>query len=260
MPNLSQFAVILYTIRDHLKTREEVLRSFDRIAEIGYRSIQVSGMGPGLFTEEELVSVTRERGLTICATHEPSDKIRQDPQGCIERLKRLGVRYTAYPFPANVDMADPASVGCLIRDLDEAGRQFADAGLVLCYHNHAHEFFRQGGRTVLERIYAETDPAHLQGELDTFWVQAGGGAPLDWIARLPGRLPLLHLKDYRVTAEGNREFAEIGQGNLDFPAIVEAAEQAGCQHYIVEQDRCPGCPFEAIRTSFAYIRDHLATG
>lgn len=257
MPNLDQFAVILYTLRDHFKTRDDALRSLDKIAAIGYRSIQVSGIDPTLFTEEELLNATRERGLSICATHEPSDRIRKEPEKVIERLKKLGVRYTAYPSPVGVDMADEGQVTELIGDLDNAGRLFQEAGLVLCYHNHHLEFYRQGERTVLQRIYEETNPSHLQGELDTFWVQAGGASILQWIDRLKGRLPLLHLKDYRLNQQLEREFAEIGHGNMDFPAIISAAEKAGCEHFIVEQDTCPGDPFDSIAKSLSYIQDSL---
>ncbi|MGA0332762.1 MAG: sugar phosphate isomerase/epimerase family protein [Kiritimatiellia bacterium] len=257
MPQIHQFAVILYTLRDYVKTREEALRSFDKVAEIGYQSVQISGMDPNLFPEEELREILGTRGLSICATHEPGVKILEETDAVIARLQKLGTKYTAYPFPAGIDFSSEASVSGLIQGLNEAGKKMADAGLVLTYHNHAHEFYKVNGRTVLERIYAETDPEALQAEIDIHWVQRGGENPLDWMRKMNGRLPLLHLKDFKVSPEGHPEFAELGNGTLPLPDIVAAAEQSGCQHYIVEQDVCPGDPFDSIATSFAYIRNEL---
>ena len=157
-----------------------------------------------------------------------------------------------------IDFANAAQVEDLVRKLDRAGAEFVKAGLVLSYHNHAIEFVRRGKGTVLDYIYEQTHPAHLQGEIDTYWVQAGGGDPAAWCRKLRHRLPLLHLKDYGYSPENKPYFAEIGYGNLDWPEIITAAEESGCEWFIVEQDTCPGDPFESIRKSFDYIKANLA--
>lgn len=255
MPKLDQFAVILYTLRDHIKTREGALASFDKVAKIGYKSVQISGMDQSLFPEEELRDVLLERGISICATHEPANKILDDTAAVITRLNRLGVSYTAYPHPAGIDFNDPDAVKTFISKLASAAKKMADAGQVLTYHNHAGEFFKPDGKTtILDRIYTETS---LQAEIDIHWVQRGGESPLVWMEKMNGRLPLLHLKDYRVDASGAPQFAELGNGTLPLKAIVAAAEKSGCLYYIVEQDTCPGDPFDSIATSFDFIQKEL---
>jgi sugar phosphate isomerase/epimerase len=148
----------------------------------------------------------------------------------------------------------------LAERLNAAGQVLHDADLVLCYHNHHTEFRRVGGRTILEALYEHTDPRYVRGEIDTYWVQVGGGDPVTWCRRMTGRLPILHLKDYKLTAENRVTDAEIGHGNLDFRAIVEAADEAGCEWYAVEQDTCPGDPFDSLRRSFEYIKEELCSG
>jgi sugar phosphate isomerase/epimerase len=41
---------------------------------------------------------------------------------------------------------------------------------------------------------------------------------------------------------------------LDWPGIFAAAEAVGTQWYLVEQDTCPGDPFESLRTSRENLR------
>jgi sugar phosphate isomerase/epimerase len=67
-------------------------------------------------------------------------------------------------------------------------------------------------------------------------------------------VPLLHVKDYTVTAKGERIFAEVGHGNMNIPEILTAAETAGCQWFIVEQDTCRTDPFECIARSLDYLK------
>lgn len=253
---LHQVAIQLYTLRDFTKTPRDIAATMKKVREIGYQSVQASALGP--IAEEELLNILDGEGLTLCATHEPADMILDEPERVVERLRKLNCKYTAYPHPKGIDFSSEAAVSQWIDRLDRAGKILHDAGQVLTYHNHHHEFRRLGGKTILERIFEGTDPQHLQGELDTYWVQFGGGDPVGWCAKLPARLPLLHLKDYAVGEESKVSYAEIGYGNLDFPAIISAAEKSDCEWFIIEQDTCPGDPFDSIRKSFDYIRSNLA--
>ena len=253
----NQIAAQLFTLRDHLKTPADIAASLKKVRAIGYEAVQVSGMGP--IDEAELVRILAGEGLTSCATHEPGKDILDDTGKVIERLQKLGCRYTAYPFPAGIDFTNAEHIETLAKKLDAAGAAMAKAGQVLAYHNHANEFARYDGGTVLAYLYAATDPRHLQGEIDTYWIQAGGGDPADWCRKLKGRLPLLHLKDYGCAADGKPFFAEIGNGNLDWPDILAAAEASGCEWFIVEQDVCPGDPFESLAISYRYLQKNFAS-
>jgi sugar phosphate isomerase/epimerase len=249
----SQIAAQLYTVRDHCKTAADFTASIRKIRAIGYTAVQISGVGP--IPPAEIRSICAGEGVTICATHEPGKTICETPQAVIDRLGALGCTYTAYPYP-HVPISTIDEVEALAAALDKSGAALRKAGQVLCYHNHQHEFTRIGGRTVLETIYALTAPANLQGEPDTYWVQTGGGDPVSWCVDLCGRLPLLHLKDYAIRwidGKPQVQMAEIGNGNLDWPAIIRAAEGSGCRWFIVEQDTCPADPFDSLRQSWQYL-------
>ena len=254
---LAQVALQLYTLRDHCRTVADFAATARRVRAIGYTAVELAGLGP--ISEHDILAICSGEGLAICASHEPAARLLDQPAAIADRLLRLGVSHAVFPYPHGIDFADPAAVDRFIRRLDSAGAHLRAAGLSLAYHNHAHEFFRPipDGPPLLERIYAETAPENLVAELDTHWVQRGGGDPVDWVHRLSQRLPLLHLKDYRVGPDGSPDFAEIGAGTLPFDRIIPAAEAAGCAWYIVEQDVCRGDPFDSVRQSLAHVISHL---
>jgi sugar phosphate isomerase/epimerase len=248
---IGQIAAQLYTLREHIKTPAEIAAALKKVRRIGYRAVQVSGMGP--IEESELNRILLGEGLICCATHEPGAKILDETAAVIERLRKLNCRYTAYPYPGGVDFGSLPTVLGLAAKLDKAGQLMREAGLALTYHNHAIEFQRLEGKLALDWLYEKTDARNLQGEIDTYWVQHGGGDPVAWCRKLNRRLPLLHLKDYTVIG-GRPSFAPVGCGNLDMPAIVSAADAAGCEWFIVEQDDCYGAdPFEALAQSYRYL-------
>ena len=253
--NLSQVAIQLYSLRDFCKTAADFAATARRVKQIGYDAVQISGVGP--IECEELVRICRGEGLTICATHESGKDIVDNTSMVIDRLGKLGTIYTAYPHP-HVPLTTIEEVLALAAALDKAGRAMRKAGQVLTYHNHALELRKFDGKTMLEIFFEQTGRNSLQGEIDTYWIQCGGGDPAEWCRRLKRRLPLLHMKDHGVNKDNKAAtMMEIGNGNLNWPAIISAADRSGCEWYIVEQDVCPADPIDSIKESFRYIKDHL---
>ena len=107
-------------------------------------------------------------------------------------------------------------------------------------------------------IDVAVDPATafevFTAEIDTYWIQHGGGDPAWWIRRMAGRSPLVHLKD--MVMRGREQLmAEVGEGNLNWPAILRACKAAGVKWYIVEQDDTYGAdPFVCLATSLRNLR------
>ena len=137
---IEQVAVQLYTLRDFCKTAADYADALRKVREMGYKAIQISGVGP--IPAAELRTIAEAEGLVICATHESGETILNEPAKVVAQLAALGTKYTAYPYPAGVDFSDPSHVENLIAKLDAAGAVLRAAGQVLTYHNHANEFFR----------------------------------------------------------------------------------------------------------------------
>lgn len=247
-------AAQLYTLRDHLKTPSDIASTLKKVKAIGYDAVQVSGMGP--IETKELNKILAGEGLVCCATHESGKMIVEDTAAVIARLQELNCRYTAYPYP-HTPLDSEAAVTALAKQLDAAGAKMRQAGQVLTYHNHAIELQRFNGKFALDLIYDGSSPQNLQGEIDTYWIQAGGCDPVAWCSKLKNRLPLLHLKDYGVIGNDAKMF-EVGYGSLNWPAIVAAARAAGTEWFIVEEDTCRFDPFVSLKMSLDYLLAEIA--
>jgi len=252
---LSQLAVQLYTLRDFLHTAEDIKITAKKVRAIGYSAVEIAGFGP--LSPAEFREILDGEGLAIAGIHASTEAILETPEKVVEDLDILGVTHASYPYPAGIDFTSQASIEKLAAQLDASGAILHQSGKTLAYHNHANEFLRHGAGTVLDFIYASCRSEHLQAELDTYWVQYGGANPVAWIEKLAGRLPLLHLKDYAFQSSNQPIMAEVGAGNLDFPAIISAARKSGVKWYIVEQDVTPGDPFDSIKQSFDFIQANL---
>lgn len=243
-------AVQLYTLREFLKTPAETAATLRKVKKIGFDVVELAGAGP--VGTAELKNMLDGEGLICCSSHDSGKDIIDEPEKVIERLKLLDCKYAVYPYPHSAPKSE-ADYKRLAQGLNRSGRIFADAGMVLSYHNHAIEFERFGGRTALDIIYDESDAEFLQAEIDTYWVQYGGEDPSGWCEKLKNRLPLIHLKEYGIINNEVR-MLEIGSGNLNWRKIIKAAEEAGTKWFIIEQDTCRIDPFESLKMSLKYLR------
>ncbi|MDR3193263.1 MAG: hypothetical protein LBT87_09385, partial [Treponema sp.] len=63
----------------------------------------------------------------------------------------------------------------------------------------------------------------------------GGGNPVKYIKKLKGRISTIHFKDYRIVNR-TRQFAEIGEGNLDWDEIIPLCKAQNIPYAAIEQD------------------------
>lgn len=224
----------LYTCREFTKTLADIEQTFRKVREIGYTSVQISGFGA--VEPAEVAKLVADSGLIVAATHMGWNQFLDDLDTVIATHKMWHCTHAAIGgLPGEYRSAE--GLQRFLDELPPVAEKLAAEGLTFSYHNHAHEFERINGSTWLGALYDQADPAHLKAELDVHWVQAGGGDPAWWVRRCAGREPLLHLKDFTIVG-GERRFAEIGEGNLNWSAILDEADAAGVEYYLVEQDNC----------------------
>jgi len=242
----------LYTVREFTETLDGIAKTLDKVAAIGYKAIQISGFGP--VPAKDIAGIVTDNGLTVASTHTSWDRFLNDLDAVIEEHKLWKCSHPAIGgLPAEYRSLDG-----LKRFLDEIGpvaEALAAEDMDFSYHNHNLDLARYGEKTWLEMLYEQAAPDVLKAEVDVYWIQAGGGDPALWVQQCAGREPLLHLKDMIVTPEREQRFAEIGEGNLNWPAIIAAAREGGVEWYLVEQDDCYGRdPFESLAISYRNLR------
>lgn len=245
---MEKLGLQLYTVRDFLKTPEEVRDTFRKLVEIGYTEAQTAtadwyGMSPEAFRD-----ICKETGISVCGTHYSYDKIINDTEAIMREHDIVGTKNMGIGGAPNLGSMTLESTKEFVEKFNIAAEKVAKEGFKLTYHNHNWEFAKIGEGTIMDYLVDNLDKNNVSFVLDTHWVQAGGGDVVAWIKKLAGRIDILHLKDFTIV-EGERRFAEIFEGNINFDGVLAAAEEIGVKHYVVEQDTCPGDPFDSIRIS-----------
>lgn len=243
----------MYTVREYTKTAAGVADSLKKVAEIGYTAVQLSGFGE--VDPKDVAMMVEDNGLTVASTHTAWDRYLNDLDAVIEEHKMWRCLHPSFGgLPREYYTLD--GLKRFLDELHPVVEQLAKEGMDFSYHNHNHELARYGDKTWLATLYDTADPSLLKAEIDVYWIQAGGGDPAYWVQRCAGRQPLLHLKDMMVTKEREQRMAEIGEGNLNWPAILGAAAAAGVEWYLVEQDHCyDRTPFESLAISYRNLKE-----
>jgi sugar phosphate isomerase/epimerase len=248
-----KIGVQMYTIREFLKTPKEINSSLKRLKEMGFDMVQLSGLCP--CDINELSAMLKDNGIQATGTHSPwerfADKAELDK--LIEEHKILGCEQIGIGIKPNIYPDTYDGYTNFIKKINEICDYIEKSGLSFGYHNHELEFMRFNNVCALDRMIEECPKAEFT--LDVFWVQAGGANPVEYMDKLKNRIRILHLKDYRVLGR-QRQYAEIGQGNLDWPAIFSRCGQYGIPYAVIEQDAdFLKDPFDSLQMSRKFLVD-----
>jgi len=248
-----------------------------RLSDLGFHAVEISQIPMSEANVGEIDRARTELGMEIAALSaaleapvgSPNESLSDNFDKIVADCKRLScsmVRIGMMPFSA---MASKEALIDFCRRSNEMADRLAEAGIGLYYHNHHNEFARYDGQHVLD-IIRETAPS-LRFELDVHWIHRGGKDPVRVLQDYAGLVDLVHLKDYRIgqmparafeaLQEGDYsafmaaftgivQFAEVGEGNLDFTAIIDQALSSGAKYLLIEQDDQYGRdPFDCLATS-----------
>ena len=261
-------ALQLYTVRGSLSSDFE--GTLKKVKEMGYDGVEFAGLFGK--TAAEVRDLCRSIGLIPVSAHVSFTDMIGDPS-ILKNYAEIGCEYVVIPYLTEEYRPGKEKFREVIEGAKILGEKANALGLKLAYHNHDFEFEKIDGEYALDILYKEVPASLLQTQLDTCWVNVGGENPAESVLKYAGRAPVVHLKDfYGEKSEdmyeligiekkapkrpGNFEFRPVGYGLQDFPAITAAAEKAGAQWLIVEQDSPSQgrTQMEAIRCSREYLR------
>jgi len=248
-------AAQMYTLREYTKNPRDIARTLKKVSGLGYRTVQLSGLGP--IDTRELKKILDGEGLKASSTHTPFARIKDEPGAVVEEHGILDCQYLAVPGMPEEFRGSAQGCKTFAVQMVEAAQNIRENGIDVSYHNHSYELEQYEGKTVLETLFDSMPAGTVNAEIDTYWIQHGGGDVAGWISRMKDRVPLVHLKDMAV-ARGEPIMAEVGEGNLNWEMILSACKSSGVVSYIVEQDYCQRDPFESLGISLRNLRQMLS--
>jgi sugar phosphate isomerase/epimerase len=257
----------LYTVRDQME--KDPVGTIQRVAGIGYTSVEDAtytgtekfyGMTPDVFRK-----LLKDNGLVAPSGHYrlgqdntptvQKGTMTNDWQKAVDDAAALGLKYMVCAYLATEERGNLDHYKILADDFNKAAETCKKSGIQFCYHNHDFEFEKQGDVYPYDILLSQTDKDLVKMEMDIYWVTKAGLDPVSLIQQHPGRFPLWHVKDMDKTPE--RNFTEVGNGIIDFKKIFTYKDLAGMKYFFVEQDKCPGSPFDSITQSISYIKQNL---
>lgn len=170
----------------------------------------------------------------------------------------------------NKPVFDADQWGRLVEGLDSLGQMATEAGLRLCYHHHMGTGVQT--REEVDRLMADTDPAHVHLLFDTGHLYWSGDDPLKLVSAHAQRIKHVHLKDIRrgIMEDCDRRglsflqsveegvFTVPGDGDIDFVPILSALANSGYEGWLVveaEQDPAKAHPLTYALKARRYLRE-----
>jgi sugar phosphate isomerase/epimerase len=244
---LDRIGLQLYTVRTVLERDFE--GTLARVAQIGYKEVEFAGYFN--HPAADVRAMLDRHGLTAPAVHTGS--VAPDAwKASLEAANVIGHKYIVVPWIPEERRLTLDSYKRVAEEFNRAAATARDAGVQFGYHNHDFEFKRLEGRLPFDVLLENTDPKLVQYEIDLYWITKGGQDPLEYFARWPGRIPLVHVKDSLGAPE--HKMVDVGAGKIDWKRIFAKREQAGIKHFFVEHDQPPQ-PFEDIASSYTYLKN-----
>jgi sugar phosphate isomerase/epimerase len=258
----------LYTVRDAMG--KDPLGTLAQVAKIGYNSVEnATYTGTEKFYGMDAATykkVLADNGLKANSGHyrlgEEMEKgapvqgtILHDWQKAVDDASAIGLKYMVCAYLSNQERGDLDHYKKLADIFNKAAETCKKSGMQFCYHNHDFEFMNQDGVFPYDILLEKTDKDLVKMEVDLYWVKKAGQDPLALFQKHPGRFPLWHVKD--MSKEADQSFAEVGSGVIDFKTIFQHKKEAGMKFFFVEQDKCPGSPFDSITHSYNFIKANL---
>jgi len=232
-------AVQLFSVRK--QCAEDMAATLNAIAEMGYDGVEFAGYHG--HPADEVKAMLDDAGLVMAGSHIPLAHLLGDQlAGTIEFEKALGNRYLVVPgLPGEYTSSRAAWL--------ESAKLFADLAdrlrphdMRVGYHNHIVEFTPMDGELPWDTFFGNTSPDVIM-QVDTGNALYGGGDPVPFVEKYPGRATTVHLKEYSAT----NDKAIIGEGEVEWDRLFELCEGVGgTEWYIVEQETHAYPPLECV--------------
>ena len=244
-----------FTIRDYCQTVEDFDTSCKKVSEIGYKYIQLSGIGD--FSADEIKPIIDKYGLKVVCTHRPPKNYLDNLENEIKFHKTLDFKICGVgSMPYFYEMEDRSeAIEEFVKNFKPVVQRLKEEGLVFAYHNHAIEFERINGKHTFDTLVEKMSSDNFKFILDVYWLAFAGIDPAKFILKNKDDIACVHFKDLKVV-ENTAKYAEVGVGNLVWEEIISACKEADVEFALVEQDDFwnNNNPFESLVISYDFLK------
>jgi len=241
------------SLKAYLATPEDVLATFRKLRDIGYRHLQLQWVGPAVppeFTAEAL----RETGLACIATQDGFEEVR-DHLDDYAALNRLWGSSSLCVSTIPRDQMTREGIARFCADLRAMARALGNRGITLTFHPLWFNFEPVDGVSAVDAVM-ETLPDEVGLTLCVSQAVRAGVDPVAVLERYGERVEMCHFKDYAVLPDGKEYLVPVGQGRIDWPPIFEACRRMGVKWGLAEQETWRKDAFVCAKESFEYITRH----
>lgn len=230
----------MYSLRFY--SPSNALAKLDWVRDAGFKTIE-GGPSRGL-SPEAFLKELESRGLKLVSTGSDYNRLKTNPSAAVEQARQIGAKYVMCSWiPHEKGKFSEKNAREAIEVFNAAGELFQKQGITFTYHCHGYEFQPFDGGTLFDLIVKETKPQFVSFELDVFWAAQGGADPAKLLEKHGSRFKLMHVKDLRKGAAVNfsggapdADSVAVGEGSINWAAVMKAAEKAGVEHYFIEDE------------------------
>ncbi len=220
-----------------------------QVAKMGYQGVEFAGYYG--HTAKDIRKVLDSNGLVCCGTHTQMADLADDKLAAtLEFNKTLGNKYVIVPWlePAKTNPKE-TWLGHAKR-LNVLAERLKPQGMLIGYHAHAQDFIDLGGTTPWDIIASNTSKDVIMQQ-DLGNCIDGGGDPIMYLKRYPGRAVTVHLKEHSAT----NPKAMIGEGDVKWGEIFKLIRAAGTtQWYIIEEEKDAVPPLQGAEISLKNLK------
>jgi sugar phosphate isomerase/epimerase len=232
-------ALQLYSVREECK--QDVPGTLAAVAKMGYQGVEFAGYYNR--TAHELKKILDANGLKCVGTHIALETFLGDKlKATIEFNQILGNKNLICPWMPEERRKNRAGWLECAKLFNDISDKVKPHGMRVGYHNHNVEFKPVDGELPWDSFFGNTHKGVIM-QFDTGNAMEGGGDPIPFLKKYPGRAITVHMKEYSAT---NKD-ALIGEGEMKWKEVMQLCETiGGTEWYIIEQESGKCKPVECV--------------
>jgi len=237
----------IYSVRS--EAEKDLPGVLAKVAKMGYQGVEFAGYYG--HEAKDIRKMLDADKLVCCGTHTQMDTLTDDKLAAtLEFNKILGNKYVIVPWLQPNDKNPKEAWLGYAKRLNVLAGKLKPQGMWIGYHAHQHDFAALGDTTPWDIIASNTSKDVIM-QLDLGNCMDGGGDPVTYLKRYPGRAITIHLKEWSAT---NKK-AMIGEGDVKWAEVFKLLHAAGTtKWYIIEEEKDAVPPLQGAEISLTNLK------